>query len=198
VRIGIDGYESDATKLSVNLVKRFGTVNTKSATISEQTPAPVAEAPVLITPVVAKPMDSDKDGITDKMDKCANSPSGRPVDANGCTIVSVVLENVIFESGSAKLAEASYASLDKAVDALNNNPELRIEIQAHTDSMGAGSFNQRLSGQRADSVRTYMIDKGIASDRLIAKGYGESQPIADNGTQTGRATNRRVELKIIE
>jgi OOP family OmpA-OmpF porin len=81
---------------------------------------------------------------------------------------------------------------------MNKYDHLRIEIQAHTDSMGDTAYNQSLSEKRAESVRDYMVDKGIAADRMEAKGYGESQPIADNKTREGRAKNRRVELKIIE
>lgn len=81
---------------------------------------------------------------------------------------------------------------------MNKYDQLRIEIQAYTDSMGEAAYNQTLSEQRANSVRDYMIGKGIAANRMEAKGYGESRPVADNGTRDGRAENRRVELKIIE
>jgi len=155
-----------------------------------KTAAPVAAA--------APAVDSDGDGVTDDLDKCPDSPADKPVDADGCTIESVVLKNVNFESNSSELTSGSSESLDKAVDAMNKYPGLRIEIQAHTDNMGDAAYNQSLSEQRAESVRNYMVDKGIAADRMQAKGYGESQPIADNDTREGRAKNRRVELKIIE
>jgi OOP family OmpA-OmpF porin len=196
VRVGADAYSNDATMVSINLVKRFGTGSsskTQSSPVIDSRPAPVA-----VEPVVTTPPDSDKDGVTDDMDKCANSSTDKPVDADGCTIVRVVLENVNFESGSSELAPSSSASLDKAADALNEYPHLRMEIQAYTDNMGPASFNLYLSEQRANSVRTYLINKGIAADRLVAKGYGEAQPIADNSSREGRAKNRRVELKIIE
>jgi len=119
-----------------------------------------------------------------------------PVDADGCTIVSVVLKNVNFESNSSELTPGSNKELDKAVAAMKKFPELRIEIQAHTDSMGEAGYNQSLSERRANSVRDYMTDKGVAANRMEAKGYGESQPVADNGSKAGRQTNRRVELKV--
>jgi OOP family OmpA-OmpF porin len=155
-------------------------------------------APVAATPVAAAVIDSDSDGVPDDADKCPDSPTDKPVDADGCTIVSVVLKNVQFESNSSELAAGSSESLDKAVDAMNKYSDLRIEIQAHTDNMGEAAYNQYLSEQRANSVRDYMIGKGIAAERMEVKGYGESQPIADNSTREGRAANRRVELKIIE
>lgn len=164
----------------------------KAAT-AEPAPAAVAAVPVLATPA-----DSDGDGVTDDKDKCPDSPSDKPIDTDGCTIGSVVLKNVKFETNSSELTAGSHESLDKAVDAMNKYDQLRIEIQAHTDSMGEASYNQYLSEKRADSVRDYMIGKGIAANRMEAKGYGELKSIADNGTRDGRAENRRVELKIIE
>lgn len=157
-----------------------------------------APAPVAAAPVAAAVVDSDGDGVPDKADKCPGSPSDKPVDADGCTIVSVVLEDVRFELNSSELTPDSSASLNKVVTAMNDYPDLRIEIQAHTDSMGEASYNQSLSEKRAASVRDYLIAKGIAADRMVAKGYGETSPIADNGTREGRAQNRRVELKVIE
>ncbi len=158
----------------------------------------VAAKPVTAAPAVAVAVDADGDGVPDDADKCPDSPSDKPVDADGCTIVSVVLENVQFESNSAELAAGSSASLDKAVNGMNKYDTLRIEVQAYTDSMGEASYNQYLSEQRAKTVRDYMVGKGIAADRIEAKGYGESNPVADNSTREGRAKNRRVELKIIE
>ena len=157
---------------------------------------PAAAAPVAAAAPAAA--DSDGDGVIDDMDKCPDSPADKPVDADGCTIVSVVLKHVQFESNSSELTAGSGESLDKAVDAMNKYDHLRIEIQAHTDSMGDAGYNQTLSQKRAESVRAYMVDKGIAADRMEVKGYGESNPVADNNTREGRAANRRVELKIID
>lgn len=175
---------------------------TQEAAIEEcdgKTAAAARPKPAMVAaPVVAAKIDSDGDGVTDDLDKCPDSPSDKPVDADGCTIVSVVLKDVKFESNSSDLTASSHEQLDKAVDAMNKYDQLRIEIQAYTDSMGEAAYNQYLSEQRANSVRDYMIGKGIATSRMEAKGYGESSPIADNGTRDGRAENRRVELKIIE
>jgi outer membrane protein OmpA-like peptidoglycan-associated protein len=168
-------------------------------TVKAVKPAPApATAAVAAVPVMAAPADSDGDGVTDDRDKCPGSPSDRPVDESGCTIESVVLENVNFESNSSELKAGSSESLDKAVAGMNKYDNLSIEIHAHTDSMGEAAYNQALSEKRANSVRDYMIGKGIAANRMVAKGYGETKPVADNGTRDGRAENRRVELKIIE
>ena len=160
---------------------------------------PVKPKPAAAVPVVAvTPADSDGDGVPDDVDKCPDSATDKPVDADGCTIVSVVLKNVQFESNSSELTAGSSESLDKVVNAMNEYDQLRIEIQAHTDNMGEAAYNLSLSEKRANSVRDHLIAKGVAANRMEVKGYGETQPIADNSTRDGRATNRRVELKIIE
>ena len=162
-------------------------------------PKVVAEpAPVVAAPVVAAVVDSDGDGVPDVADKCPGSPSDKPVDADGCTIVSVVLDDVQFELNSSELTPDSSASLDKVVQKMNEYPNLRIEVQAYTDSMGKAAYNQALSEKRANSVGDYLIGAGVAADRIEVKGYGETKPIADNSTPEGRAKNRRVELKVIE
>ena len=159
---------------------------------------PIKPKPAAAPVVAAVPADSDGDGVTDDMDKCPDSPSDKPVDADGCTIVSVVLEDVQFESNSSELTAGSSESLDKVVNAMNEYDQLRIEIQAHTDNMGEASYNLSLSEKRANSVRDYLIAKGVAANRMKVKGFGETQPIADNSTREGRAENRRVELKVID
>jgi OOP family OmpA-OmpF porin len=92
----------------------------------------------------------------------------------------------------------SFALLNEVAQALKDNPTIKVEIQGHTDSVGNDNFNLKLSQKRAESVRTYLIKQGIASDRMTAKGYGENVPIADNRTGDGRAQNRRVEFVITE
>jgi outer membrane protein OmpA-like peptidoglycan-associated protein len=159
---------------------------------------PIKPKPAAVPVVAAVPADSDGDGVPDDVDKCPDSPADKPVDADGCTIVSVVLKNVQFESNSSELTSGSSESLDKVVNAMNEYDQLRIEIQAHTDNMGDASYNLSLSEKRANSVRDYLIAKGVAANRMKVKGFGETQPIADNSTRDGRAENRRVELKVID
>lgn len=167
--------------------------------LDEASKPKVAEpAPVVAAPAVAAVIDSDGDGVPDGADKCPDSPSDKPVDADGCTIVSVVLDDVQFELNSSELTPDSSASLDKVASKMNEYPNLRIEVQAYTDSMGKAAYNQSLSEKRANSVRDYLIGAGIAAGRMEVKGYGETKPIADNSTPEGRAKNRRVELEVIE
>ncbi len=109
-----------------------------------------------------------------------------------------VLVGVNFELNSAKLTEGSYPILYGAVQYLNQYPELKIEIQGHTDNTGSESYNQKLSEKRATVVRNYLMSKGISPSRMTVKGYGESNPVSDNSTPEGRSLNRRIEFKIID
>ncbi|HEU4735088.1 MAG TPA: OmpA family protein, partial [Kofleriaceae bacterium] len=105
-------------------------------------------------------------------------------------------QTVFFDTNRATIKRVSFGLLDEVARALTDNPKIKVEIQGHTDSQGNDRFNLRLSQKRAESVLIYLIKKGIASDRMVAKGYGETVPIADNRTSAGRAQNRRVEFVI--
>ena len=110
--------------------------------------------------------------------------------------VSIVLKNIFFETNKAELKEESKTELDKLVDLLTKNPMLKIEIGGHTDNVGADADNLKLSDARAKSVMAYLVAHGISADRLTARGYGETKPIADNNNVEGRALNRRTEFKV--
>jgi outer membrane protein OmpA-like peptidoglycan-associated protein len=110
----------------------------------------------------------------------------------------VVLNNILFQLGKAILTTGSYAELDKLYGILTDNPQMKIEISGHTDKTGSEPLNFKLSEDRAKSVVEYLVRKGIDRSRLEYRGYGSLQPIADNGTEAGRAKNRRVEFKILE
>lgn len=106
-----------------------------------------------------------------------------------------VFKDIKFEFDKATLMASSYPTLENIYAALRDNPEIKVEIQGHTDSVGTDQYNLGLSQRRAQTVMQYLKDKGIAATRMTAKGYGESQPIDTNKTVAGRANNRRVELK---
>ena len=153
------------------------------------------------------PPDADGDGVIDANDKCVNEPETQNgyQDADGCPDEVPVevkkftgaIKGITFRTGSSRIAKASNATLDEAVEVLKQYPELKLEIGGHTDSAGAESTNQRLSQRRADSVKAYFVSHGIDAERLTAVGYGESQPAADNATRAGRAQNRRIEFKLV-
>jgi outer membrane protein OmpA-like peptidoglycan-associated protein len=156
--------------------------------------------------------DNDKDGVPDTVDNCMMEPEvfNGYKDEDGCPDslirpsdkdakkLNTKLQAVNFKSGSAELTRTSFAALDFIVGFLQNYETLRYEIQGHTDSRGSDEYNLVLSAARAGTVRLYLLSKGIPEERVIAIGYGESMPIADNKTAAGRAKNRRVQFKIIE
>lgn len=110
---------------------------------------------------------------------------------------SFVLDNCTFETGKATLKPEAYAVLDELVEYLNRKDDERIEIGGHTDNVGKAEANMILSQNRANTVRAYLLMKGIAAERVTAQGYGLTQPIAENDSDEGRALNRRTEVKIL-
>ncbi|OGU98781.1 MAG: hypothetical protein A2330_09560 [Ignavibacteria bacterium RIFOXYB2_FULL_36_7] len=109
-----------------------------------------------------------------------------------------VLVGVNFEFNKARLTPESYPILFYAVQNLNENPDTKVEIQGHTDNIGSEQYNMKLSEERAQTVRDYLVAKGIDPSRLTVKGYGESMPVTDNSTPEGRSLNRRIEFKVLE
>ena len=107
------------------------------------------------------------------------------------------LDNVFFDTGKSTLRPTSFDELDELVEVLNFNTAMVIEISGHTDNVGDVEGNQRLSESRAKTVRSYLLQKGITSDRVQAVGHGESQPIASNDTDEGKQKNRRTEVRIL-
>jgi len=110
---------------------------------------------------------------------------------------SFTLSDLHFETAKSTILPNSYKELDELVNYLKLKPHLKIEIAGHTDSEGADDQNLVLSQARADAVKKYLVSKGIGADRMVAKGYGESKPIAENESVNGRALNRRTEILVI-
>ena len=157
-------------------------------------PPPPSPAP----PPPAPPKDSDGDGVYDNLDKCPGTPRGVAVDAEGCPRRgSATLQGVTFEFDSSRLTAESRPVLDDVAADLKKYPRLQVELQGHTDSKGSDAYNLKLSNQRAQSVREYLLSQGVGAQQLIAKGYGESQPVADNKTEEGRTENRRVVMQVL-
>ncbi len=137
------------------------------------------------------PVDSDNDGVPDIYDECPNTPEGAKVDEKGC-MKEVRLE-IYFDLDSAEVKPEYYPEIEKIARFLKEHPDIKVEIQGHTDSLGSASYNLKLSQRRAEAVKKVLVEKfGISAGRIIAKGYGETKPIAPNDTEEGRAKNRRV------
>ena len=111
---------------------------------------------------------------------------------------SITLKNVFFQTGKYTLLDVSIVELDKVVEMMQKHPNMRIELGGHTDNVGRPEANQKLSEQRAKAVYDYLVKKGISADRLTYKGYGQTEPVADNTTPEGRRQNRRTVFTILE
>jgi OOP family OmpA-OmpF porin len=159
--------------------------------------------------------DSDGDGVSDQFDKCPNTPAGTVVDGSGCPLVipppidtslfvrkgammgmavsSAAFSNIQFEFDSSVLKTSSYPALDATSADLKSSGSV-CELAGYASSEGTAAHNMRLSKDRANSVKTYLVNSGVAAKKLKVKAFGETHPVADNSTDAGRVLNRRVEF----
>lgn len=132
----------------------------------------------------------------DQQEKELQTVEGAKVEREG-DVLKVTFESaILFDVDKTDLKDAAHTNLTKVAGVLNDYPATNLLIEGHTDSQGSDSYNQSLSERRADAVKAYLIEQGVAPARLKAKGYGEGTPIASNGSPEGRSQNRRVEVKI--
>jgi OmpA-OmpF porin, OOP family len=151
--------------------------------------------------------DNDGDKVVDYPtpdDKCpmeyAETPDGCPQKYTLIVVTAEKIElkqTIFFDYNKATIKKVSFPLLDEVALAFLDHPAIQVRIEGHTDSRGGDKFNKKLSQKRAESVRKYLIDKGVDGSRMEPKGYGEEQPIADNRTEEGRSQNRRVEFIIV-
>ena len=169
-------------------------------------PAPALPPPSPApAPVVDK--DTDGDGIPDSIDKCPNEPEtvNGYQDDDGCPDelpaalkkFTGVIEGIHFKTKSAEITKDSFSVLDKAVAMLLEYTDVRLEIGGHTDNVGKAEFNMELSQKRAESVKTYLVGKGVQADRLTSVGYGMDKPLTANKTAADKAKNRRTEFTLL-
>jgi outer membrane protein OmpA-like peptidoglycan-associated protein len=157
--------------------------------------------------------DEDDDGVFDRRDRCPDTPANTPVEHHGCPLpqypASVKPEpvqsevitlsdagDVLFAFNQSELTPAAQSKLDSLMPKLQSADVVSIKVIGHTDSVGSDTYNQALSERRASSVAAYLLSQGVAPNKLTSEGKGQSQPVADNETEEGRAKNRRVELHI--
>lgn len=143
--------------------------------------------------------DSDGDGVADAYDRCPFTLRGASINEFGCMYPNqrFRLPDVDFRTGTAILTPAAREELGKVVLALRGQPDLKIRIVGHTDSVGSAALNQELSLERAEAVATYLALQGVATQRLQTDGRGQTEPVADNATAEGRARNRRIEIHLL-
>ena len=151
--------------------------------------------------------DSDNDGILDRKDKCPNEPETANGfdDLDGCPDevpkevekFTGVIQGIFFDTGKDTIKPTSESVLDNAAKVLVKYNELKVEIVGHTDDRGNHDSNVDLSKRRAESVKTYLVSKGVGADRVQTRGAGPDEPMADNKTKAGRAKNRRIEFKLV-
>jgi len=147
------------------------------------------------TPVDEKgcPLDSDNDGVFDSLDNCPDTAAGVSVDEHGCPTKLTL--HINFGHDSSKVGSEYDSEIAKAAQCINNYPGNVVYIDGHTDSDGSAAYNQKLSEQRASAVKNRLISAfDIPEEKLIARGFGEDQPVADNTTQEGKTQNRRVDV----
>jgi OOP family OmpA-OmpF porin len=165
-------------------------------------PAPSADTLYRIAPVAPPAsVDADSDRVPDDRDVCLATPPGGLVDASGCaplftpTAPVLTLSDVQFETGKAVMLPSSMPVLDSIARQLGALPDEAIEVRGHTDSSGSYHRNVVLARARAETVRHYLATRGVALERMTARGFGPDRPVASNRTPEGRALNRRVELR---
>ncbi|MXV50021.1 OmpA family protein [Pedobacter sp. HMF7647] len=147
--------------------------------------------------------DADGDGVSDKFDKCPGTPAGTVVDGSGCPIqfpkdtvaATGAYENIQFEFDSSVLKTSSYPTLDRVSSDLRGDASKTLTLSGYASAEGTDSYNMKLSKDRANSVKTYLVNSGVAASKITVKAYGEKNPVADNSTEEGRILNRRVEFK---
>ncbi|MCQ2346194.1 MAG: DUF5723 family protein [Paludibacteraceae bacterium] len=145
-------------------------------------------------------IDSDDDSVPDYLDLCPNIIGSS--SNNGCpeltsemkTMQQKALQGIQFDNGKATILSSSFPLLRQLANTLEDHPEYMMEIQCHTDNIGDQQMNLELSEKRAMAIRKFLIDAGVSSTQLTAKGYGDTMPVADNITKEGRTLNRRIEL----
>lgn len=150
-----------------------------------QPPAPVAAAPVAAAPV-AEP--------APVVEAPKPAPAPQPVYKTIFTDRPVTIEGANFAFDSSKLKHTADKKLDEVVDFAAHHPESNLAVTGYTDSIGSKAYNMKLSERRAESVKAYLVGKGVAADRITTRGEGEANPVASNKTNEGRAQNRRVEI----
>jgi len=215
-RLEATSHDEDILYGQGSILYRFGSNNRRNSAVRTPVtpPAPEPVEPAVVQPVPVEPpaelpeelpadeplplpLDSDGDGIQDTSDECNNTVAGTPIGDNGCAFFVGAIDGVSFASNSDELTSSALGVLGEVVNVLNQYPDARISIGAHTDSQGPGEQNLQLSKSRAIAVTRFLVEQGIDGSRLTPQAFGESRPVQSNETTSGRAANRRVEFNLL-
>ena len=148
---------------------------------------------VLLEGRICKPADSDRDGVTDDIDLCPNTPLGAPVDERGCWVVAYA---GFFDFNKSAVKSQYIPNIIEAAQVLKTHKSVTVNLQGYTDSVGSVNYNQGLGMRRAEAVYSILVANGVEPGRVVMTSKGESDPIASNSTPKGRSRNRRVEIHV--
>ena len=190
------GSEDPSSVAAMQAVSDAGACGSYQSAKYLESPQAMAEwiADVFLVKVEQKaapmPGDSDGDGVTDDLDQCPDTPAGAPVNDRGCWII----DNVEFDFNKFNIKSEFIPTLVEIADVMNNNPSVTVRIDGHTDNVGSEDYNMKLGQKRATAAMQYLIDQGVAADRISTQSFGYSRPAATNATDWGRSRNRRNEF----
>ena len=188
-----DKVRFGSTRVAYNGADWQQILSAYSLPMKKEAPKPKPQPKPAPKPVIG---DSDGDGVMDNVDACPDTPKGAKVDERGCWALP---NNVLFDFNQATLKEGYAENLRTVKNVFDDNPNLKVRVDGHTDSRGSEAYNQGLSERRAKVVYDFLVEElGISAERLKFVGYGESRPAYTNDTDIGRALNRRVELTPIK
>lgn len=186
IRLDLDRYDTDAWYAAASINRYFGGERPKRPALIAPPERGEVAAPAIPPAPIPQPRETTSVNKLERMAKLS------------CDQFSGAVPGVNFPSGSAALSQAGQEALQPFAEALKRAPNAAVEIQAHTDSQGSEESNDDLSKRRAETVRRYMVYRGVNAEQLSSAGYGESRPIASNDTAEGRAENRRVEFRVLD
>jgi len=186
---------SDTSYGQVGVLYRLGLGSKKRPKLAQSVPvpAPLPKAPPVVAAAI--PADGDRDGVIDRVDQCLSTPFGIAVDSTGCEAQAAMIDMVLFDVDSDVLTPQAKSILDNVAQQVVGKSNASLTLEGHADATGDSGYNMGLSDRRARNVARYLAGQGVKQSQFIdVDSYGETNPVQDNSTTSGRAANRRVEV----